>query len=106
MFFGYGSGSYEILFQTKFNILDNFYANHAHSDIIEFIGEFGIFGFVLLIISLLKFLFNLKIKNLINIILIVFSLVVLVFDFSLHIPLIQLLFVCFYSLNNNIIKAN
>ena len=106
MFFGYGSGSYETLFQTKFNVLDNFYANHAHSDIIEFIGEFGIFGFVLLIISISKFLFNLKINNLINIILIVFSLVILVFDFSLHIPLIQLLFICFYSLNNNLVKAH
>jgi len=106
MFFGYGSGSYETLFQTKFNVLDNFYANHAHSDIIEFIGEFGIFGFVLLIISILKFLFNLKIYNLINITLIVFSLAILAFDFSLHIPLIQLLFVCFYSLNYNLVKAN
>ena len=94
------------MFQTKFYILDNFYANHAHSDIIEFIGEFGIFGFVLLIISLLKFLFNLKIYNFINIILIVFSMVILAFDFSLHIPLIQLLFVCFYSLNDKLIKAN
>ena len=55
MLFGYGSGSFEILFQTQFEIHNNFYANHAHTDLIEFVGEFGIFGFTLLIISILKF---------------------------------------------------
>ena len=106
MLFGYGSGSFEILFQTQFEIHNNFYANHAHTDLIEFVGEFGIFGFTLLIISILKFLFILKIKEILNIILIFFSIVILLFDFSLHIPLILLLFVCFYSLNGNLIRKN
>ena len=106
MFFGYGSGSFETLFQIKFNTTDSSYANHAHSDIIEFIGEFGIFGFSLLILSILKFLLNIKIFNLINIILLIYLFIILTFDFSLHIPLIQLLLIFFYSSNKKFAKVN
>ena len=33
LFFGYGSGSYETMFQLKFINPGNKFANHAHSDI-------------------------------------------------------------------------
>ena len=49
LFFGYGAGSFEILFQINFPNLTNKFANHAHSYLFQFIGEFGLFGFLLLI---------------------------------------------------------
>ncbi|MDA7734251.1 O-antigen ligase family protein, partial [Candidatus Pelagibacter sp.] len=54
LFFGYGPGSFEILFQLKFPDLINQYANHAHSDLIQLIGEFGLIGFSLFILSILN----------------------------------------------------
>ena len=55
LLFGYGPGSFEILFQIKFDNLANDYANHAHSDLIQFIGEFGLVGFFLLLLSISNF---------------------------------------------------
>jgi O-antigen ligase len=105
LFFGYGPGSFEILFQLKFPNLSNQYANHAHSDLFEFIGEFGLIGLLLLILSILSFFLkiNYNIKN--N--LFVFCLItILLFDFSLHIPFIQFLFVCFFVLNQKFTKLS
>ena len=101
LFFGYGSGSYETMFQLKFINLDNRFANHAHSDLVEFIGEFGIIGISLLILSFFKFFIIKKNYNLINLILFSYLFIILLFDFSLHIPVIQVLFVIFFSITGN-----
>ena len=62
LFFGYGPGSFEILFQIKFPELTNSYANHAHSDLVQFLGEFGLMGLIFFFISILNFFFKLKYK--------------------------------------------
>lgn len=96
--FGYGPGSFEVLFQAKFPGLTNYYASHAHSDIIQFIGEFGLIGSIIFFLSILSFFLQLKF-NFINNLLLFYLLIILFFDFSLHIPFIQFLFVCFFTLN-------
>jgi O-antigen ligase len=98
LFFGYGVGGFEILFQLKFPNLTNQYANHAHSDLIQFIGEFGIVGFFLLFLSILNFFFKMN-YNIKNNLLIFFLIIILLFDFSLHIPFIQFLFILFLTFN-------
>jgi len=100
-FFGYGSGSFENLFVINFDNPSHFYANHSHSDIIEFIGEFGLVGFIFLIISLLKFFFNKERYTFINLILMSYLLIILGFDFALHVPLIQISFIIFFNINKN-----
>jgi len=97
--FGYGAGGFQNLFQINFANLNNFYADHAHSDVIEFLGEFGLIGFVLIIISFIKLFFNKHFYNHINLILICYLFVILLFDFSLHIPIIQIMFICFFIVN-------
>ena len=90
--FGYGTGGFENLYKINFEDLSNSYASHAHADIIEFIGEFGLIGFILLLSS---FIFLPSKKNFIsfkNFCLFYFLIFILIFDFSLHIPIIQLLF--------------
>ena len=104
LFFGYGPGSFEILFQLKFPNLSNSYANHAHSDLTQFIGEFGIVGFGFLLLSIKNIFFKFINYNLINCLLLFYLFIILIFDFSLHIPLIQFLFVCFFILNQKFIK--
>ena len=98
-FFGYGAGSFETLFQINFIDLNNFYANHAHSDLVEFIGEFGLIGFTFLFISLLGFILNIDNYSFLNFILAIYLVVLLFFDFSLHIPIVQFLFIVFFNLN-------
>ena len=104
LFFGYGPGGFEILFQLKFPDLVSTYANHAHSDLIQFIGEFGLVGLILLLLSMSKFLFRNLIFNLKNFILLFYLFIILFFDLSLHIPFIQFLFVCFFVLNHKYSK--
>ena len=103
IFFGYGIGGFENLFKINFVNLtteySSLYASHAHSDLIEFIGEFGLIGFALIILSLKSFCTNKKnflFKNFLLLYLLIF---ILVFDFSLHIPVVQLLFVILFSIN-------
>ena len=36
------------MFQLSFPNLSNSFANHAHSDLIEFIGEVGLLGFAII----------------------------------------------------------
>jgi hypothetical protein len=103
LFFGYGPGSFEILFQINFPDLSNQYANHAHSDLFQFIGEFGLIGFALFILSIFSFFIKVN-YNLKNILLLFYLIFILFFDFSLHIPLIQFLFVIFFSLNQKFVK--
>ena len=106
LIFGYGPGGFKNLFQLNFTNLSNFYANHAHSDIVEFIGEFGLVGFVLIAISLLGFILDKKSYNFINLILMFYIIIILFFDFSLHIPIIQMLFLIFFSLNKKKISSS
>ena len=103
LFFGYGPGSFEILFQINFPDLTNKYANHAHSDLFQFIGEFGLIGFLLFFLSILSFFLKLT-YNLKNNLLLFIVLIILFFDFSLHVPLIQFLFIIFLTLNQKFIK--
>ncbi len=104
LFFGYGPGSFEILFQSKFSNLDNSYANHAHSDLLQFIGEFGLVGLFLFLFAISKFFFNYLNFNLKSLVLLFYLIIILIFDFSLHIPFIQFLFVCFFVLNQKNVR--
>ena len=54
----------------------------------------------LLISSILKLFYNKIFYNFNNYLLIVCLIIILMFDFSLHIPIIQFLFVIYFSLNN------
>ncbi len=97
--FGYGAGSFEILFKLKFLDSAPFYTNHAHSSLFEFIGEFGILGFVLFIFPFFKILFNKNSYNFKFLLLFSLIIIILLFDFSLHIPLNQILFLCLFIIN-------
>ena len=105
LFFGYGPGSFEILFQLKFPDLTNKYTNHAHSDLIQIIGEFGLIGFTLFFLSILSFILKLT-YDLKNNLFLFYLVIILFFDFSLHIPFIQFLFVIFFTLNFKNIKRS
>jgi O-antigen ligase len=105
LFFGYGSGSFEILFQINFPDLFSTFANHAHSDLIQFIGEFGLIGFAIFILSILSF-FTKTTYDLKNNLLLFYLFIILFFDFSLHIPFIQFLFVIFLTFNFKTIKSS
>ena len=104
LFFGYGPGSFEILFKLKFPNLLNSYATHAHSDLIQFVGEFGLIGLILFLLSIKSLFFKSINYNLISYLLLFYLCIILFFDFSLHIPLIQILFVSFFVLNQKFIK--
>ena len=105
LFFGYGPGSFEILFQINFPNLTNKYANHVHSDLFQFIGEFGLIGLLLLFLSILSFFLKIN-YNIKNNLLIFYLIIILLFDFSLHIPFIQFLFVIFLIMNQKFIKLS
>ena len=104
-YFGYGAGAFENLFYLNFNNIDNRYASHAHSSLSEFFGEFGLFGSSFLLISFFN-IFNFKYFKNFNITLLIFILsIVIIFDFSSHIPSVQILFIClfynFFRLNKS-----
>jgi len=103
LFFGYGPGSFEVLFQIKFPDLINIYANHAHSDLVQFIGEFGLIGLIFFLLSILNFFLKMN-YNFKNNLFLFYLLVILLFDFSLHIPFIQFLFVIFLIFNQKFIR--
>lgn len=96
LIFGYGTGSFEILFKNFYEQLDLSFANHAHSDLIEFIGEFGLIGTSLLIIILFQIFKKIEIFQVKNLYLLLFVLLILTFDFSLHIPLIQIILILLF----------
>jgi len=102
--FGYGAGGFENLFQLKFINSSNLYANHAHSDLVEFIGEFGLIGFFLLLFSLIKFFLIKENYSSINLLIILYLIIILFFDFALHIPIIQIVFISFFVLNKKSIS--
>ena len=106
LIFGYGAGGFENIFKLNFINSYSLFANHVHSDIIEFLGEFGIFGFAFFILSFSAIFFrksNYSFKF--NLLLTIGTLIIL-FDFSLHIPLIQILFVILITFSLNIKKNN
>ena len=72
--------------------MSNRYASHAHADLIEFIGEFGLIGFVFFLLSIIFLPLKKKFISFKNFCLFYFLIFILIFDFSLHIPIIQLLF--------------
>jgi len=94
------------MFQLSFPNLSNSFANHAHSDLIEFVGEVGLLGFALFFLSISSFLKEFIKFNFKNLLLIFCMCIILLFDFSLHIPFIQFLFVCFFVLNQKFTKLS
>ena len=99
MLFGYGGGGFESLLKINYSNLSTSYASHAHSDLIEFLGEFGLVGFTLILLSLLFSRINKNFSILKNFLLLYLLLFILIFDFSLHIPIVQLLFVLLISID-------
>jgi len=99
LYFGYGGGGFEYLFKINYENSSSVYATHAHSDIIEFIGEFGIIGSFFILLSI----FFLFIKNNIfcfkNFLLFYLLLFMLIFDFSFHIPIIQFILIILMGIN-------
>ena len=101
LFFGYGSGSFEILFKTFYLNTDIKYANHAHFDFIEFAGELGIIGVAILFFVVFNCCKKINFKNLKNFYLSIFLITILSFDFSFHIYLIQLIFLILFSVDTH-----
>ena len=97
--FGYGSGGFEILFKNFYSSTRINYANHAHFDIIEFAGEFGIIGMLMFFLIIFKCYKKIKFNNLKNLYLLFFLLIILLFDFSFHIFLIQMIYTLLLSIN-------
>jgi len=104
LIFGYGAGGFEILFKNFYGQLDLAYANRAHSDLIEFIGEFGIIGTSLIFIISYQAFKKIEIFETKHLFLFLFVFLILIFDFSLHIPLIQIILILLFSTKKNIIK--
>ena len=97
--FGYGAGGFENIFKINFLNSQSLFANHAHSDILEFLGEFGILGFVFFILSFCKILIKKSNYNFKFNLLLIIGTIIILFDFSLHVPLIQILFVTLITFN-------
>jgi hypothetical protein len=93
MLFGYGGGGFETLLKINFPNLSIKFATHAHSDLIEFMGEFGIIGSILIFSSLLVACASKKFFLFKNFLLCYLLIFILLFDFSFHIPINQLLFI-------------
>ena len=105
LIFGYGGGAFEILFQLKFSNLSNIYADHSHSDFIEFFGEYGLLGLSFLLMSLSSFFIKKETYISLNLIISTYLIILLLFDFSLHVPIIQIFFILFYFLNTKQFKS-
>ncbi len=99
--FGYGTGGFENLFKINFKDSATDYASHAHSDLIEFIGEFGLIGLTLISLSIFSLSCKKNFFSFKNLLLCYLIIFILIFDFSLHIPIIQALFVLLLSISFN-----
>jgi len=97
--FGYGGGGFESLFKMNFQNLSPHFASHAHSDFFEFIGEFGLIGSTLISLSLLFSCANKDFLSFKNFLLCYLLIFIIIFDFSFHIPIIQLLFILLLSVS-------
>lgn len=98
IFFGYGAGGFEHLFKANFETQTVFYASHAHSDVIEFLGEFGLVGFILLAACFISLCLKKDFFSSKNLKLLYILVFILIFDFSLHSPIIQFLFILLVSI--------
>ena len=104
--FGFGVGAFEQLFKISYETYGGVYANHAHNDLVEFLGEFGTVGSALLFSLILNYFVlvikrvkkgDLTILHLILIFILFLSLSInSLVDFSLHIPAVQY-FLCTIS---------
>ena len=101
IFFGYGAGAFEYLFNIRYENLSNYYTIHAHSDLAEFLGEFGLIGFSIIGTSIFFVFLKNKLLYFKNLLLLYFMCLILLFDFSLHVPIIQFTFVILLSINLN-----
>ena len=99
IFFGYGGGGFEYLMKINYPNSSSLFASHAHSDLFEFIGEFGIFGSILICLCVLFFHIKNKFFSFKNFVLYYLLIIILIFDFSFHIPIIQFMFVLLLSIN-------
>ena len=97
--FGYGAGCFDLLFKNFYMNPGINYANHAHSDLIEFVGEFGIFGILIISYCLFYCFKKITFTNNKNIFLIFFLVFILLFDFSFHVFIIQLIFIILLSID-------
>ena len=94
---GYGLGSFETIFRIEYNNFINV-ADHVHNDFIEYAGELGLIGLILLFFIFLKYLSLLRsnylndklLSDIFNIVLLTLVAVVLHgnLDFALHKPAI------------------
>ena len=99
IFFGYGSGGFEYLYKINFMNSSTLFASHVHSDLIEFIGEFGLVGTTLISLSIFCACLNNNFFSFKNFLLSYSIIFILLFDFSFHIPIIQFLFILLLSVN-------
>jgi hypothetical protein len=99
IFFGYGGGGFENVLKINYQNLSINYASHAHSDLIEFFGEFGLIGFTLIASSLFFSSTNKNFFSFKNFLLCYLLIFILFFDFSFHIPIIQFLFILLLGIN-------
>ena len=99
-YFGYGAGAFESAFFLLFENLKNIYANHAHSDFVELLGELGVIGFTIFVFLFISILlkgvdaYKHKYNNLYYMLVPLLMVFLLngFFDFSLNIPSNQFLF--------------
>jgi len=91
-FLGYGMGGFEVLYDLKYNTLNAFY-HHVHNDFIEYLGELGVFGFILLFICFpISIFLQIRILNipselkLISVLVFIAILIHGNLDFALHLP--------------------
>ena len=99
IFFGYGAGAFEYLFNIRYENLSYYYTIHAHSDLAEFLGEFGLIGFSIIGTSIFFLFLRNKLLYFKNLLLLYFMFFILLFDFPLHVPIIQLTFLILLSIN-------
>jgi len=99
IFFGYGTGAFEYLYNIRYENISNSYTIHAHSDLAEFLGEFGLIGFGIIGTSIFFVFLKNKLLYFKNLLLLYFMFLILLFDFSLHVPIIQLTFLILLSIN-------
>ena len=97
--FGYGAGAFEYLFNIRYENLSYHYTIHAHSDLAEFLGEFGLIGFSTIGTSIFFLFLKNKLLYFKNLLLLYFMSLILLFDFSLHVPIIQFTFVILLSIS-------
>ena len=87
--FGYGGGSFETLFQIKYENLKFSYADHSHTDLFEYFGEYGLIGSLIFLCSIFKFLRSNSTYSMVNILILVMFCIIFIFDFSLHVPITE-----------------